>query len=486
MSLSKSQYIRGLQCEKALWLYKYRPELRKISQQSDMTMNTGISVGELAQGLFPDGVTIVYDRNDFNGMVAKTKDLMEQGIQTIYEASFSHNGIFVMCDILHKEDDQWKMIEVKSATNVKGYYLEDIALQWYVLSQNNVSLSSAHVAIIDSSYSRNGELEVERLFKIVDVTGEVTPKQTQVIENLHRLNTIDANLMPEILIGSHCHDPFGCDFIDHCWCDVPSVSVFDLYRLNSKKKFESWHNGISIENAHERLKLTPTQKMQVESIRDQQTRIDTSKIKVFLEQLVYPLSYFDFETFMDAIPRFDNQRPYQQMPFQYSLHIESSDGTLEHKEFLADERFDPRRALALKMLEDLPKQGSIIAFNQSFEITRIKELAATFDDLKEALLSLIPRFIDLIDPFRSLAYYHPDFNGSFSIKSILPAMFPNDPELSYKSLGIQNGGMAMETYAALMYMEPNLRDQKRQELLEYCHLDTLAMVKILGHLKTLI
>jgi hypothetical protein len=173
------------------------------------------------------------------------------------------------------------------------------------------------------------------------------------------------------------------------------------------------------------------------------------------------------------------------MPFQYSLHIESSNGTLEHREFLADERFDPRRALAIKMLEDLPKEGSIIAFNQSFEITRIKELAATYDDLKEALLSLIPRFIDLIDPFRSLAYYHPDFNGSFSIKSILPALLPNDPELSYKSLGIQNGGMAMETYADLMYMEPDLRDQKRQELLEYCHLDTLAMVKILGRLKSI-
>jgi hypothetical protein len=485
MSLSKSQYIRGLQCEKSLWLYKYRPELRKISQQSDMTMNAGMSVGELAQGLFPDGGTITYDRNDFNGMVAKTKALMDQGIQTIYEASFSHNGIFVMCDILHKEDDQWQMIEVKSATNVKGYYLEDIALQWYVLSQNNVPLSSAHVAIIDSSYSRNGDLEIERLFKIVDVTGEITSKQTEVIENLHRLNTIDANVMPEISIGSHCHDPFGCDFIDHCWCDVPSVSVFDLYRLNSKKKFEAWHDGIRMENADERLSLIPTQKIQVESIRDRQIRIDASKINTFFDRLVYPFSYFDFETFMEPIPRFDNQRPYQQMPFQYSLHIESSNGTLEHREFLADERFDPRRALAIKMLEDLPKEGSIIAFNQSFEITRIKELAATYDDLKEALLSLIPRFIDLIDPFRSLAYYHPDFNGSFSIKSILPALFPNDPELSYKSLGIQNGGMAMETYADLMYMEPDLRDQKRQELLEYCHLDTLAMVKILGRLKSI-
>lgn len=486
MSLSKSQYIRGQQCEKSLWLYKYRSELRQISQQSDMTMNAGMSVGELAQGLFPDGVTIAYDRNDFYGMVAKTKALMDQGIQTIYEASFSHNGIFVMCDILHKEDDQWKMIEVKSATNVKGYYLEDIALQWYVLSQNNIPLSSAYVALIDSSYSRNGDLEIERLFKIVDVTGEVTSKQTQVIENLHRLNTINADIMPEISIGSHCHDPFECDFIDHCWCDVPSVSVFDLYRLNSKKKFEAWHSGVSIHDADEKMSLTKIQKLQVEAYRDKQIRVDSKKIEQFMERLVYPLSYFDFETFMDAVPRFDAQRPYQQMPFQYSLHIEQLNGSLEHREFLADERYDPRRELAERMLQDIPQSGSIFAFNQSFEITRIRELAEMFSDLRAPLLTLIPRFVDLIDPFRSLAYYHPDFNGSFSIKSVLPAMFPDDKELSYKSLGIQNGGMAMETYAALMYMEPDLRDQKRQELLEYCHLDTLAMVKILGHLKTLI
>jgi hypothetical protein len=179
----------------------------------------------------------------------------------------------------------------------------------------------------------------------------------------------------------------------------------------------------------------------------------------------------------------DAQRPYQQMPFQYSLHIEQVSGDLEHKEFLADERYDPRRELAQQMLQDIPASGSIIAFNQSFEISRIKELARMFSDLSEPLLALIPRFIDLIDPFRSLAYYHPDFNGSFSIKSVLPAMFPEDEELSYKKLGIQNGGMAMETYAALLYMTPELRAQKRQELLEYCHLDTLAMVKIVGKLR---
>ena len=486
MSLSKSQYIRGLQCEKALWLYKHRPDLRKISQQSDMTMTTGTSVGELARNLFPDGESIEFDSKDFQGMAQKTKELIEQGVKTIYEASFNHDGTFVMCDILHRDGDGWQMIEVKSATNVKEYYLNDIALQWYTLSRCNIPLSSACVAVIDNSYVRQGNLEVNKLFKIVDVTLDVQSRQDDVISNLMRLTPIIEGEMPEILIGSHCNDPFGCDYIDHCWSDVPSVSVFDLYRLNSKKKFEAWHAGVSIDDADEKISLTTIQRLQVESYRDKQIRVDSKKIEQFLERLVYPLAYFDFETFMDAIPRFDAQRPYQQMPFQYSLHIEQVNEDLEHKEFLADERYDPRRELAQAMLQDLPKSGSIIAFNQSFEITRIRELAEMFSDLREALLALVPRFVDLIDPFRSLAYYHPDFNGSFSIKSVLPAMFPNDEELSYKKLGIQNGGMAMETYAALLYMAPELRAQKRQELLEYCYLDTLAMVKIVGKLRDIV
>jgi len=486
MSLSKSQYIRGLQCEKALWLHKHRPDLRIISQQSDMTMTTGTSVGELARDLFPNGESIEFDSKDFQGMVQKTKELIEQGVKTIYEASFNHDGIFVMCDILHRDGDGWQMIEVKSATNVKEYYLNDIAMQWYTLSRCNIPLSSACVAVIDNSYTRNGDLEVHKLFKILDVTLDVQSRQEDVMSNLMRLTPIIESEMPEVPIGSHCNDPFGCDYIDHCWKDVPEVSVFDLYRLNSKKKFEAWHSGVSIDNADEKMRLTKIQQLQVEAFRDKRIRVDSQKLAQFMERLVYPLSYFDFETFMDAVPRFDAQRPYQQMPFQYSLHIEQIDGSLEHKEFLADERYDPRRELAQRMLQDIPESGSIIAFNQSFEITRIKELSEMFSDLKEPLLALVSRFIDLIDPFRSLAYYHPDFNGSFSIKSVLPAMFPNDKELSYKSLGIQNGGAAMETYAALLYMEPDQRIQKRRELLEYCHLDTLAMVKILGRLKEII
>ncbi|WP_226814429.1 DUF2779 domain-containing protein [Aliarcobacter butzleri] len=200
------------------------------------------------------------------------------------------------------------------------------------------------------------------------------------------------------------------------------------------------------------------------------------------------MNFFDFETFQNAIPRFDNQRPYMQIPFQYSLHILHEDGTMEHKEFLGDENTDPRTNLITQMLSDITSTGSIMAYNQSFEMSRIKELADFDTDRKDELLALNERFVDLIVPFRGRGYYHPDFNGSFSIKSVLPAMFPNNDELNYKKLGsIQNGGDAMDTFANLYLLkDKSKREEIRKDLLAYCYLDTLAMVRIFEKLKEII
>jgi hypothetical protein len=173
-----------------------------------------------------------------------------------------------------------------------------------------------------------------------------------------------------------------------------------------------------------------------------------------------------------------------QMPFQYSLHIVDDLGNMTHSDFLGDHNSDPRRELCEQMLRDIPESGSIMAYNQSFEISRIREMAKEFDDLSEGLLALVERFVDLIVPFRNGGYYHPDMNGSFSIKSVLPALFADDPELSYKNLNIQDGGMAMDTFANLHLIEDKaLLPQIREDLLDYCKLDTLAMVRIFDNLQ---
>ena len=489
MTLSKSQYIRGLQCHKSLWLYKNKPELRDSSNQAQESLfNTGFDVGDLAKQLFPHGVEIEFDSSDFDGMLAKTKEQINNGCEVIYEATFKENGIFAMADILVKNTDSWDIYEVKASTNVKEYHLNDASVQWYSLS-NAINLNKVYIVHINNSYERNGILDIKNLFSIVDITEEVQNRQYQIPFNIEQMDLMLKDDIPNIDIGTHCSNPYSCDFESHCWEHIPNPSVFNLYWMNGSKKFEMYYKGIvNYEDIPLDFALNTTQKLQVETSKSNEPFIDKSIINEFIETVKFPINFFDFETFQNAIPRFDKQRPYMQIPFQYSLHILHEDGTLEHKEFLGDENSDPRDALINQMLKDISPNGSIMAYNQSFEISRIKELANYNIERKNELLALVDRFVDLIVPFRGRGYYHPNFNGSFSIKSVLPSMFPNNDELNYKKLGsIQNGGDAMDTFANLhLLKDKSKRDEIRKDLLAYCHLDTLAMVRIFEKLKEII
>lgn len=489
MTLSKSQYIRGLQCHKSLWLYKNKPELRDIPNQAQESLfNTGYDVGDLAKQLFPNGLEIEFDSSNFDWMIAKTKELILNGCEVIYEATFKENGIFAMADILVKNGSYWDIYEVKASTNVKEYHLNDASVQWYSLS-NVINLNKIYIVHINNKYERIGDLNIKELFSIVDITEEVQNRQYQIPFNIEQMDLMLQNDMPNIDIGTHCSNPYSCDFEGHCWKHIPSPSVFNLYWMNGAKKFEMYYKGlITYEDIPSDFALNTTQKLQVETFKSNEPYIDKSLIKDFIQTVKFPINFFDFETFQNAIPRFEKQRPYMQIPFQYSLHILHEDGRLEHKEFLGDENSDPRDVLINQMLNDISQNGSIIAYNQSFEITRIKELANYKIEKKDELLALFDRFVDLIVPFRGRGYYHPDFNGSFSIKSVLPSMFPNNDELNYKKLGsIQNGGDAMDTFANLhLLKDKSKRDEIRKDLLAYCHLDTLAMVRIFEKLKEIV
>lgn len=478
--LSKSQFIEGLQCDKALWFSINNPSLfASLKDKEQSTLQTGIDVGDCAKRLFPDGIEVLYASNSAV-MAKRTEQLMNEGNEIIYEAAFQTDGLFIMADIFRKTDDGWEIYEVKSSTHVEEYQVNDLAFQWYVLSQSGIPLSKAHIIHLNSEYVRKGALDISELFTVVELTDEIKDKQSFIDYNQRHIKAMLEDSEPNIDIGLQCSDPFDCKYMEYCWRDIPHPSIFNLYRMNKKKKFALYNQGIlEYKDLPFETKLTPNQQLQIDTYTSQEPHIDTAIITSFLDEITYPISFFDFETYQDAIPRFDDQRPYQQMPFQYSLHIVYEDGRMEHREFLGDGDTEPRRSLCEQMLDDIPTNGSIIAFNQSFEITRIKELANTFDDLHDDLLALNDRFIDLLIPFRDGGYHHPDFHGSFSIKSVLPAMFPNDSELDYKQLDIQHGGMAMDIYATLHLIEDEEEaDMIKTQLLAYCHLDTLAMVRI--------
>jgi hypothetical protein len=488
MKLSKSQYIRGLNCHKSLWLNKNKPHLLENKDNTDnQNIHTGNEVGKLARELFSGGSLVEFDSKDFAGMITKTSELIKSGASVIYEASFSVGGIFVMVDILQKVGDKsenkWNIIEVKSTTSILDNkskkidrnYIDDVSIQYFAISQI-LDIDKIYISHLDNSYVFKDNLELDKLFKIVDVSSEVLKDQENCKNNVASIKKMLGKDCPQIEIGSYCN---GCDFKPHCWKDIPKHSVFNLYRVG-KKGFGLYKDGhITYKNLRDnkfKQKLTQTQKIQISS----KTHIDKSILSEFIDDVKFPINFFDFETFQNAVPKFNKQSPYQQIPFQYSLHILAKDGTITHKEFLGNENCDPRTDLIKNMLKDITPNGTIMAFSQGFEKSVIKNLANFSTQDKNQLLSLNTRFMDLLLPFRKLGYYHPEFHGSFSIKSILPALFPKDDELDYKKLGcVQNGGDAMNIFANLCYEKDQKKVQEiRQDLLKYCHLDTLAMVRI--------
>ncbi len=490
MTLSKSQYIRALQCYKSIWLHKHAPELRtKPNKQQESLFNTGYQVGDYAKELFLGGVEVAFDADDFGGMAAKTKELIALKTPVIYEATFKEKNIFAMADILVLNDNGfYDIYEVKASTEVKEYHLNDAAIQYYALS-GAINIGRVYIVHINNKYIKNGEIIPHELFSITDVTDEAKKRQCKIDDTLAEIESVLDGDMPNIDIGAHCSNPNECDFQNHCWAHVPKISIFNLYRINGSKKFELYKNKVLLlDDIPDDFKLTSTQKLQVGTLKSGEVHIDKAVIERFIQKVSYPINYFDFETFQNPIPRFDGQRPYMQIPFQYSLHIENENGEILHKEFLGDENSDPREALIKQMLRDITPHGSIMAYNQSFEISRIKELTLAFPAYHDELMALVPRFVDLIEPFRGLGYYHPAFNGSFSIKSVLPAMFANDPELDYKKLGsVQNGGDAMDVFANLYLLrDKSKREEIRADLLAYCKLDTLAMVRVFEKLKGIV
>ena len=282
-------------------------------------------------------------------------------------------------------------------------------------------------------------------------------------------------------IWEGCKKPYDCAFFKYCSRHLPSPSVFDLYRMQFSKKLEYYRQGrILLEDVKDE-KLTPVRRIQVDSILNNTPHIETEKIKEFLDGLSYPLYFLDFETMQLPVPEYDGMKVYQQITFQYSLHIiEHEGGSLIHKEHLGISGTDTRRALAEQLCQDIPMGVCTLAYNKSFECTRIKELAEWFPDLAEHLLDIRENIKDLLDPFAAGYYYLPSMGGSFSIKRVLPSLFPDDLSLDYHNLegGVQNGSDAMNIFPKIQFMEPEEQKKARKALLEYCCLDTFAMVKV--------
>jgi hypothetical protein len=491
--LSKSLYTRGIQCSKSLWLKKYSPEVLTPPDDTALTrFETGNIVGDLACALFPNGREIPYMEKNFAGMAELTREWMDEGLEYLYEATFIHDGVVVMVDVLRVTPDGIEIYEVKSSSEVKDIYLHDVSIQRYVIESLGHTVTNCYVVHIDTSYVRGDDLDLSALFTIADVNETVEALMSGLPVKLAEFEAhlADRENEPTIEIGKHCKTPYECDAMHYCWKvqrSIPDYSVFNIFNLGSKNQVELYNQGIvRIEEIPDSYKMTPIQQQKVDNWKSQRTYIDRDAINEFLSTLTFPVYHLDFETFQQAVPQWSGISPYQQIPFQYSLHIEHIDGTLEHREFLAPAGADPRYALAQQLTQDIPDNVTVLAYNMSFEKGVIDKLALSFPDLSEHLIRIIPNLHDLMVPFQKGYYSVPAMNGSYSIKYVLPALVPEMVH-AYKELdGVQNGGEAMNAYAGLAMMEVQEQERIRRALLEYCKLDTLAMVKVHQKLREVI
>ncbi len=496
MFFSKSKYCGLWQCPKIAWLKKYKPEEYIIDENTKSRMENGNIVGDLAMQLFGDYnevTTYTNNKLDIPKMIEKTKQYMLDGLDNICEASFNYNGLYCAVDILRKQDNGYAIYEVKSSTHEDNYvYIVDIAYQKYVLEHCGVKVTGTYLVNINSDYIFDGTLKLNELFKITDVWKFVVDEQKEVEEKIKMAEKLleDKN-EPNIDISCNCNSPYKCGFWKYCSKHLPKPSVFDLYRLNFSKKIEYYNRGIISFDDLEKTGwfLGDIRNRQIEyALHDKGVYVDKENIKKFLDTLSYPLYFLDFETQQPIIPLYKGTRPYQQIPFQYSLHyIENKGGELKHKEFLGISGEDPRRGLAEALCNDIPAGACVLAYNKKFECGRIGELAEIFPDLQKHLYSIEFSIKDLLDPFRYGYYYKKEIGGSFSIKSVLPAMFPDDPTLNYHNLdGVHNGGEAMSIFPKIKDMPLKEQEVARHNLLKYCELDTFAMVKIWQELETLV
>lgn len=473
--LSKSKFLSGLQCHKRLYLEIHQRELAsKPDEQTQAILDMGTAVGEEARRRFPDGILVKADHLHPTEALKRTAELLgDPSVPAIFEGAFEFDQVLVRVDILERlGQDGWRLLEVKSSTKVKDVHLDDLAIQSYVLAGAGVTLAGVGLMHINNQYVYpGGELDLERLFSLQDLTALVGGRLEVVPE---RLTTMKAMLAeqsaPAIEPDAHCHQPYDCPFWDHCTKDKPDRWIYHL--PGGERTFQQLAaQGIqTIDEIPAGFKLSILQRR----VKDNAEWVGP-RLKAMLQTVQHPVHHLDFETFMPAIPRFPMTRPYQTIPTQWSNHIEIAEGIVQHREYLCLDPKDPREELAVALLESLGREGSICVYS-SYERAILKGLAEALPSLRQDLAQVIARLWDLL-PVIQEQYYHPQFEGSFSIKSVLPALVPS---LGYGDLEIQEGGMAAQHYYRMVFEETDWveKERLREALLKYCQRDTLAMVEL--------
>lgn len=482
-TLSKSRILSYLQCPKRLYLEVHHRDLMQFSASSEVAFTIGNEVGAVAQEvLMPGGILIDYDRGLRKAVDTTYKYMGELFDTTLYEATFQTQNIQVRADLLSRRQNFIDVVEVKSSTSVKDLYHVDCAIQYWVMEQAGCPPSKISLAHINNEFVYQGDGNYARLFEVVDLTDQIVEHAEQVYNWVEQANETIAGDLPHVDVGDHCYRPYECPFIHHCWKDVKTIEypVSQFPGLKKKQKNEIMHAG------YEDVRDVPVGFIEDENLLARLSAYKTGEQIIpqalceELSSLDYPRYYVDFETIGFAVPIWQETRPYEQLPFQWSCHTEDESGDVAHTEFLDTSGAAPMRAFCETLIDAVGETGPICVYS-NYERTILKKLQLRFPNLEEALQSIIERLYDLLIPIRK-HYFHRDLQGSYSIKKVLPSVVP---ELSYDDLEeVQDGMMAQQAYLELIHAD-TLHERKwalTESLLKYCKLDTYAMVKLVERL----
>jgi len=486
-TLSKSKILAHRQCPKRLWLELHSDKEPEYSAQTKASFATGHSVGAVAQALYdprPQRVVLDAQTDGYPVVTDRTAELLS-GKSPFFEALFSAGGALAFADVMQPLGrGAWKMIEVKSSTSMKDYHLDDAAIQYFVATRSGVKLKALALAHIDSTWIYPGGGDYTGILVETDITADVARRVADVAEWIAKAQaTAQLGTEPEIRTGVHCDDPFPCAFHDHCSSQEPQAVHPVAWLRGAKKKSLKEHLAnleiTELTQVPDELLNALQQRVKAATVSGE-TYFDRKGAAAALKAHKLPAYFLDFETINPAVPIWAGTRPFQQIPFQFSCHRLGRMDKLEHREFLHITSADPSSDFIDALLIACDAETStapIFVYNQGFESARIKELATRFAKRRRALLSLVDRMVDLL-PIAKANYYHPAQKGSWSIKAVLPALVP---ELAYDQLEeVQDGGGAQQAFLEIISPEIDLlrKAQRIKQLLAYCKLDTLAMVRV--------
>jgi len=472
--LSKSRVLDGLQCPKRLFLQVHHRELAEVDPSTAYRFQVGHRVGEVARSLRPTG-RLISEKDSDAALRQTEREFAGAGDRVVFEGAVAYGGVLIRADILSREGTDMALHEVKSSTSIKDYHYPDVAVQSWTLKGAGLPLSQSFVTHIDRSFVYQGDGRYAGLFRDTEVSAAMAPFVTQVAGWVESFSRMLEGAAPEEETGTHCHDPFECPFLAHCSADDPAYPVEILPRGGKAVAALRAAGYRDLRDVPEGMLAAPRHIRVWSATKAGQADI-VKGAGAELAALPYPRFHIDFETVQMAVPIWAGTKPYEQLPFQWSCHVEKADGSLDRGGFLDLSGMPPMRAFAESLIDFVGPDGPVFSYT-GFEQTILKQCGVWFPDLAQRLNQIIDRLVDL-RPLAERGYYHPAMMGSWSIKAVLPTVAP---DLDYAKLGeVQDGGQAGVAY--LEAIDPGTTTERRQAidaaLRAYCANDTLAMVRL--------